>query len=80
MTVVVPRPYRIALYLLNILGTPVVVYARAKDWIGDLELALWGSEVAAAMTLAGLNVNSGGPAPVTIEPAGDVVVAPLDGE
>lgn len=58
MTVTIPRAFRLALYLLNVLGTPVVVYARAKGWIGDLELALWGAEVAAVMALAGLNVSA----------------------
>lgn len=56
MTVNLPKWVRALVYALNVLGTPVVVYARAKDWIGDLELALWGAEVAAGFTLAGLSV------------------------
>lgn len=79
MTITIPQRLRLALYVLNVLGTPVVVYALAKGWIGELELTLWGAEVAAAMTLAGLNVSAG-PAPVTIQPEGDVVVAPLGDE
>ena len=79
MKITLPHRLRLALYVLNVLGTPVVVYARAKGWIGDLELTLWGAEVAAAFALAGLNVTAGEP-PVVIEPAGDVVVAPADEE
>jgi len=56
MTVNLSKPWRIALYCLNALGTPVVVYARAKGWIGDLEMTLWGAEVTGAFALAGLNV------------------------
>lgn len=77
MTVNIPRRLRLALYVLNVFGTPVVVYALAKGWIGDLELTLWGAEVTAAMTLAGLNVGSGDPNPVVIQPEGDVVVSDL---
>lgn len=54
------RRLRVAVYVLNIVGTPIVMYARAKGWIGDLELNLWGAEVAAAFTLAGLNVSRPG--------------------
>lgn len=61
MKINLSRRARIALYLLNILGTPLVVYARAKGWIGDLEMALWGAEVTAAMAVAGLNVNAAQP-------------------
>ncbi|GAA4075809.1 hypothetical protein ACFFOS_27935 [Nocardioides kongjuensis] len=74
MKVNVPRRVRIALYLLNVLGTPVVVYARAKGWIGDLELALWGAEVTAAMALAGLNVGAG-PQGVSIRVDADQLTA-----
>lgn len=52
------RRWRIVVYVVNAFGTPVVMYARAKGWIGDLELNLWGAEVAAAFTLAGLNVST----------------------
>ncbi len=79
MTVNLPRRLRLALYLLNVCGTPVVVYALAKGWIGQLELTLWGAEVTAAMTLAGLNVAAAdSEAPVVIQPAGDVVVSDLE--
>lgn len=61
MTVNLSRRQRVAIYLINIVGTPVVAYALAKGWIGELELTLWAAEVTAAMTLAGLNVASGLP-------------------
>ncbi|KAB2807975.1 hypothetical protein ACIRN4_06425 [Pimelobacter simplex] len=59
MKINVPFRVRVALYLANVLGTPVVVYALAKGWIGDLELTLWGAEVAAAFAVAGLNASTG---------------------
>lgn len=58
MRVNLPRVWRVAIYVVNILGTPVFMYARSKGWVGDLELNLWAAEVAAAFTLAGLNVSS----------------------
>ncbi|WP_418063943.1 hypothetical protein [Pimelobacter simplex] len=59
MKINVPFRVRVALYLANVLGTPVVVYLRAKGVIGDLELTLWGAEVAAAFAVAGLNASTG---------------------
>ena len=56
MRVNIPSKWRVAIYVLNVVGTPVVMYARANGWIGDLELNLWAAEVAAAFALAGLNV------------------------
>jgi hypothetical protein len=52
-----PKVLRIAIYVLNVLGTPLVVYALAKGWIGELELTLWGAEVTAMAAMAGLNVS-----------------------
>lgn len=60
MRINLPRWARVAVYVANILGTPLLAYARAKDWIGDLELGLWSAEVAAAFTLAGLNIRDDG--------------------
>ena len=60
MTINLSRPWRLGIYVVNLLGTPVAVYARAKGWIGDMEMTLWGAEVTAAFALAGLNI----PAPV----------------
>jgi hypothetical protein len=67
---------RMALYVLTLLGAPVVVYLRARGIIGDLELALWGAEVTAVSTLAAFNVPStkdAEPAPV---PAPEPVAEP----
>ena len=58
MTLTIPRRARVGIYLANLLGTPVVVYLVAKGVLGDLELTLWGAEVAAAFAVAGLNVPS----------------------
>jgi hypothetical protein len=52
----VPPAVRVALYILTLLGAPVVVYLRAKGLIGDLELALWGAEVSAVSALAAFHV------------------------
>ena len=57
MRINLSRRLRVVVYVANIFGTPVAMYARSKGWIGDLELNLWAAEVAAAFTLAGLNVS-----------------------
>ena len=49
------RRVRAAIYLVNVVGTPVVAYALAKGWIGVGEVTLWGTEATAAFALAGLN-------------------------
>jgi hypothetical protein len=54
---------RVGVYVLNLLGAPVVVYLRAKGVIGDLELTLWGAEVSAMSAMAGLNVPNADDAP-----------------
>lgn len=56
MTLNLPRRTRVAIYLANVIGAPIVAYAFAKGWIGELEVTLYGSEVSAAFLLAGLNV------------------------
>ena len=48
---------RRAIYAATAIGTPVVVYARAKGWIGDHELALWGAEGTAGSGLAGIKTT-----------------------
>lgn len=48
--------FRVAVYVLTLLGAPVVVYLRARDIIGDLELTLWGAEVSAVSLMAALKV------------------------
>jgi hypothetical protein len=56
MNVVLNPTVRTVLYILTVLGAPVVVYLRAKDIIGDVELALWGAEVSAVSLLAAFKV------------------------
>jgi hypothetical protein len=54
-----PPPWlRATLYIATAVGTPVVLYAQAKGWIGDLELTLWGAEVTVVSALAGFNVTN----------------------
>lgn len=49
------RRVRAALYVLNAIGTPVVVYLQAKGVIGDLEMILWGAEATVVSGIAALN-------------------------
>lgn len=58
--------FRVGIYVLNLLGAPVVVYLRARGVIGDLELTLWGAEVSAMSLLAGVHVPD---APAKVPPA-----------
>lgn len=52
-----PSPnVRKALYLLTLVGTPVVAYLKAKHVLGDLEMTLWSAEVTVVSGLAALNV------------------------
>jgi len=55
MTLNPSRRIRAALYVANMIGTPVVAYALAKGWIGTLEVTLWSAEATATFALAGLN-------------------------
>ncbi|MBO9522836.1 MAG: hypothetical protein J7518_14985 [Nocardioidaceae bacterium] len=59
MKISISPAVRVALYVLTLLGAPVIVYLRARGIIGDLELALWGAEVSAVSALAAFNVPSG---------------------
>ena len=52
-----PRRIRAAIYIANTLGAPLITYAFAKGWIGELEVTLYGAEAAAAFLLAGLNTT-----------------------
>lgn len=53
-----PRKVRAGIYLFTLVGSPFVLYARAKGWIGDLELTLWGAEIAATQTLSLVNTRA----------------------
>ena len=52
-----PRRVRVALYVANIIGGPLVGYLQAKGVLGPLEVSLWSAEVAAVMAMAGLNTG-----------------------
>ena len=71
MTITLPRWARAAIYIVTIVVTPLVAYLRARDIIGDLEVQLWAAEVAAAGTVATLNlspkVEEARPAPTLAE-------------
>lgn len=60
MRINLPSRWRLAVYVVNVIGTPLIAYAQARGWIGDLEMGLWSAEVAAAFALAGLNVPNDG--------------------
>jgi hypothetical protein len=53
----VPPRVRAAIYIFTALGTPIIVYLKAKGYIGDLELTLWSGEVTAAGSLAALHTS-----------------------
>lgn len=56
-----PKNVRAILYVLTLIGTPVVIYLKAKGVIGDLELTLWGAEVTAVNAMAALNTSNAEP-------------------
>lgn len=60
MTVTLPAWLRRALYVVTALGAPVVVYLRAKGFIGDLELGLWSAEVTVVTALAAFKTSDTG--------------------
>jgi hypothetical protein len=55
MTINPPRRVRALIYVANVLGAPLIAYAFAKGWVGELEVTLFSAEVSAAFLLAGLN-------------------------
>ena len=52
-----PRSLRRWGYRVTWLGTPVVVYCRTKNYIGDPELVLWGAYVTIFGGAADSNTN-----------------------
>jgi len=52
-----PPKARASLYVATVVLTPVVVYLKARNYIGDLELTLWSAEVMAIGALAAFNTN-----------------------
>lgn len=59
-----PRRVRLALYLLTVLGTPLVAYLNAKGILGALEVSFWSAEVAVVTGLAALNTSN----PTDVQP------------
>ncbi len=57
MTLNLPPKVRMALYLLTVVGTPVIAYLFAKRYIGELEVTLWAAEVVAVSGIAAFNVD-----------------------
>lgn len=57
MKLEIPYKVRAAIYIFTAVGTPVVTYLAARDFIGDLEVALWGAEVTVVTTMAALNTS-----------------------
>ena len=53
----IPPKIRARIYILTALGTPVVAYLKSRHLIGDAEVALWSSEVAAVGAMAALNIT-----------------------
>lgn len=53
-----PTPkVRLALYLVTLLGTPLVGYLESKGVIGSLEVAFWLAEVTVVSGMAAFNVT-----------------------
>lgn len=52
-----PPKVRAALYVLTAVGSVVVLYLKAKHYIGDDEVAFWGGLVAVVNSMAALNVS-----------------------
>jgi len=57
MSINLPYKLRAFLYILISIGTPIVGYAFAKGFIGELEVALWGSLATVTSTIAVFNVK-----------------------
>ena len=53
-----PPNVRATLYVLTMIGTPVVAYLNATGVIGTLEVALWSAEVSVIAALAAFNVTT----------------------
>lgn len=53
----IPAKLRKIAYILLYVSAPIAVYARAKDWIGDLETNLYLAYVTGSGILAASNTN-----------------------
>lgn len=52
-----PRPLRVALYLIVMFSAPFVAYFSAIGAIGEAEMALWAGLSGVASLVAGLNLT-----------------------
>lgn len=57
MKLKIPRRVRGALYIITMIGTPLVAYLATKGIIGDIEVAFWSAEVTIVSAIAGLNLT-----------------------
>lgn len=57
MNLNLPPRVRAILYVLTLVGTPIVGYLLSKKVIGELEVNLWGAEVMVVSALAAFNVS-----------------------
>lgn len=57
MEINLPAQVRAALYVLTVVGTPVVTYLSVVGTLSDAAVVLWGAEVTAISLLARLNVT-----------------------
>jgi hypothetical protein len=57
MQLTIPPKVRATLYILTVIGSPIVAYLLTKGVIGTLEVTLWSAEVSAVSALAAFNVG-----------------------
>ena len=48
---------RTIIYVVTAIGTPLIGYLFSRNIIGELEVALWGSEVTIVSLMAGINAS-----------------------
>ena len=56
MTINVPEKLRGLLYIIVMVGGPIVAYAMDKEWIGAQELALWAGITSIVSLIARFNL------------------------
>jgi len=69
MTINIPRQVRAALYIILMIGSPIVAYLQIEGHIGVNEVALWLALSAAIALMAGLNLT---PATPPVNPGGSI--------
>jgi len=52
------KEFRAVLYVVTMVGGPVVAYLNAKGYIGSLEVALWSAETTIVAGLAAFNTGT----------------------